>query len=184
MLPGRKSDEQLVASAISGSESAWSTLVKRHEKRLYNHALRIVGHPDDAMDLLQDTFVSVYRNLSSFRGDSAFTSWMFRIATFRCVDHLRRKKYNTEEFDELTHPGGDADPLAQLQTAKNNKEILTALQSLPFDQRQVVELKFFQHFTFEEIAGQLGVSSNTVKTRLYTALRRMRGDTQLEKLAC
>lgn len=180
---GRKSDEDLIASALRGSESAWMSLVRRHEKRLFNHALRMVGNRDDAMDLLQDVFLSVYRNLASYRGDASFSAWLYRIATFRCTDHLRRKRPGFTEFEEV--PDVEAvNPAQRLESARSNGDIMRLLSTLPNDQRQVIELKFFQNFTFDEIAGQLGISSNTAKSRLYAALKKMRGTGEAAAIAC
>ena len=170
-----KSDEELISKALSGSEGAWLTLVKRYETRLYNYALRMSGNRDDAMDILQDVLLSVYRNLKSYRGDGEFPAWIFRIASFRSIDYFRRKKFHSQVDDmELEDESGHQDPEVNLQGAQSNRDIVGLMAKLPLDQRQVVELKFFQSFTFEEIGGQLGISTNTAKTRLYTALAKMR----------
>ncbi len=79
---GTVSDEKLVARALAGSNNAWQKLVKRYERRVYNYALRMVGHPDDAADLMQEVFMGVYRNLPGFRGDGVFAACLFRIASF------------------------------------------------------------------------------------------------------
>lgn len=174
---GKKSDEQLIMDAMAGIERAWLALIRRYEKRLYNYALRMTGNPDDAMDMLQDVLLAVFRNLSSFRGDGPFPAWLFRIAAFRCTDFLRRRRPDvggTEEVELLEDHQHRYQPDAVLAGSEQNSIILSSLATLPGDQRMVVELKFFQHFTFDEIAGQLGISSNTAKTRLYTALRKMR----------
>lgn len=182
---GRKTDEQLIKGALGGSESAWLSLVKRYEARLYNHALRMVGNREDALDLLQDVMVSVYRNLENFRGDAPFGAWVFRIATFRCTDHLRRKKPQVTELDEeFPDEVRSSNPASGYERARSNKDIVQLLSILPNEQRQVVELKFFQNFTFDEIAGQLGISSNTAKTRLYSALRKLRGSQDAGAVAC
>ena len=181
---GRKSDEQLIKSALEGSERAWLTLVKRYERRLYNHALRMVGNADDAMDLLQDVLLSVYRNLENFRGDAPFGAWIFRIATFRCTDHLRRTKPQILEFEELPDADRNNNPASGYENARSNRAIIGLLARLPNDQRQVIELKFFQNFTFEEIAGQLGISSNTAKSRLYAALKKLRESHEARAIAC
>jgi len=173
---GPKDDRQLVEKALSGSERAWRGLVKRYEKRLYNHALRITGNPDDAMDVLQDVMMSVYRNLSGYRGDGSFAAWLFQIATFRCMDFLRRRRVRQHETPSHTEiPDSDDNPQeTHLGNVENNKDILRLMATLSAEQRQVVELRFFQHFTFEEIATQLGISSSTAKSRLYSALEKMR----------
>ena len=172
-------DEQLVARALEGSARAWRTLVRRYERRIYNYALRMVGHPDDAADLMQEIFMGVYKNLGGYRGEAAFPAWLFRIASFRCTDYLRRRRLH-EAFDEHN---GDAlsphEPELSLLATHANRDIAAALASLPPEQRHVVELKFFQGFTFEDIAVQLGISPNTAKTRLYTALRKLRHNEEL-----
>ena len=176
---GTVTDEDLVASALKGSNSAWTKLVKRYEKRVYNYALRMVGHPDDAFDLMQEVFVGVHRNLAGFRGDGAFPAWLFRIANFRCTDYLRRRRHTEEYDDQRAFANGSEGPEEQTFTTHANAQVTAALAELPVDQRQVVELKFFQHFTFEDIAGQLGISPNTAKTRLYGALKKLKQHEEL-----
>ena len=177
---GDVSDETLVKRALAGSQGAWTKLVRRYEGRVSNYALRMVGHPEDALDMTQEVFVGVYRNLAGFRGDGEFAAWLFRIASFRCTDYLRRRR-QTVPLDEATAMASeDGGPLEATMTTHTNSRIVAALARLPVDQRHVVELKFFQQFTFEDIGGQLGISPNTAKTRLYSALRKLRGCEELE----
>ncbi|XOV89085.1 MAG: RNA polymerase sigma factor [Pseudomonadota bacterium] len=167
----------MIKRALDGSERAWLALVKRYEGRLYNYALRMSGNPDDAMDILQDVLMSVYRNLASFRGDSQFSTWLFRIAAFRSTDFFRRKKWQPSHLVDEAEPADPSEshsPEYALVNAQDNRDIARLMSQLPTEQRQVVELKYFQHFTFDEIAGQLGISPNTAKTRLYAALQKMR----------
>ncbi len=169
---GKTTDEKLIQKALDGSERAWFTLLKRYEKRLYNYALRMTGSPDDAMDILQDILLSVYRNLASYRGDGVFAAWLFRIASFRCTDFYRkrgRQFASTDEVDVVDEFGADV-----ADQVDSNKGLTRLMGLLPNDQKHVVELKFFQHFTFDEISAQLGISSNTAKSRLYAALKKMR----------
>lgn len=178
---GTQSDDRLITKALAGSAGAWSGLVRRYERRIYNYALRMVGHPDDASDLVQEVFMAVHRNLATFRGESAFASWLFRIANYRCTDFLRRRRAFTslDDVAELPDDHRDSSPSEIAGTMSINQRLTLAMQSLPPDQRVVVELKFFQHFTFEEIAGQLGISPNTAKTRLYAALRKLQSMEEL-----
>jgi len=179
---GEKTDKELITSALDGSERAWMRLVQRYEKRLYNYALRMVGNQDDAMDLMQDVLMSVYRNLATFRGDAPFGAWVFRIAAFRCTDHFRKRRFQQEEYEDQADIGSD--PLLSIESVRHNGDIVKLLHRLPPDQRQVVELKFFQNFTFEEIGGQLGISTNTAKTRLYAALKKLRNSPDIAAIAC
>ncbi|MFP6805998.1 MAG: RNA polymerase sigma factor [Pseudomonadales bacterium] len=157
---------------MAGSERAWFRLIKRYEKRLYNYALRMTGSPEDAMDILQDILISLYRNLPSYRGDGAFAAWMFRIASFRCTDYYRKKGRQFATTDDVDVMDENAVDVAL--NIDRNRGVVTMMSSLPSEPKQAIELKFFQHFTFDEIAGQLGISSNTAKSRVYAALKKMR----------
>lgn len=171
-----RSDETLVKQALNGKKSAWITLVKRYEKNLYNYTLRMVGDPDDAMDLMQDVFVAVFRNLATFRGDSPFKGWMFKIAHYRCIEFYRRKRptQSLDDVPEQAENSSDDCPEYHAVSGQRSDALHQAVQCLPFNQKVVVELKFFQHCTFDEIAVQLGISVNTVKSRLYSALDKLK----------
>ncbi len=177
-------DEALIAAALNGSAYAWEKLVKRFESRVYNLGLRLTGNPTDALDLMQEVFLGVYRNLHRFRGDAKFSSWLFRIAHNKAVDMNRRKRLMTvqsrptsededEGFDIFP---GDAreEPEHKLNEIETNQRIIQLLAKLPMEQRLVVELKIFQSLTFGEIALMQEISENTAKTRFYTALKKLK----------
>ena len=177
-----RSDERLVKQALKGQKSAWVTLVKRYEKNLYNYTLRMVSNPDDALDLMQDVFMAVFRNLASFRGDSPFKGWMFKIAHYRCIEFYRRKKptQSLDNMPEQEEQSSDTCPEAELFIGQQASILTKALQILPINQKLVVELKFFQHCTFDEVANQLGISVNTAKSRLYSALDKLKNHLELD----
>ncbi|RLA05346.1 MAG: RNA polymerase subunit sigma-70 [Gammaproteobacteria bacterium] len=170
-------DERLISKALDGSEKAWVKLVKRYEKRIYNYSLRMTGATDEAMDIVQEVFLAVFRNLPNYRGDGVFPAWLFRIASNRCTDYLRRKNTNPLENKSLT----DTDTLRSnkmadedLHRSQENRELLKLLSALSTEHRQVIELKLFQNMTFDEIEGYTGLSANTAKTRFYAALQKLR----------
>lgn len=177
-------DEALIAAALNGSAYAWEKLVKRFEGRIYNLGLRLTGNSTDAMDLMQEVFIGVYRNLHRFRGDAKFSSWIFRIAHNKAVDMNRRKRLlstkstltNQDEGDIFeTIPGISTDePDKRLDSVQLNRRVLAMLARLPLEQRLVVELKVFQSLTFDEIAEMQEISENTAKTRFYTALKKLK----------
>lgn len=171
-----QSDETLIKKALGGNKGAWLKLVKRYEKLVYNYALRMVSSPDDAMDLLQDTFMAVFRNLETFRGDSAFKSWLMKIAHYRCIEFYRKRKSTVdyELIPEAFNEDGENCPEMSALNQQQGDEVVAAMSKLPVNQRAVIEMKFFQHLTFDDIAGQLGISSNTVKSRLYAGLEKMK----------
>jgi RNA polymerase sigma-70 factor (ECF subfamily) len=177
-------DQALIAAALKGSAYAWEKLVKRYESKIYNHGLRLTGNSSDAMDLMQEVFLGVYRNLHRFRGDAKFSSWIFRIAHNKAVDMNRRKRLMTspprfsteDEGDEFEKfPGNtDLEPENRLGNTEQNARVLKMLSELSSDQRSIVELKIFQSLTFDEIAGLQDISENTAKTRFYSALKKLK----------
>ena len=140
-----RSDETLVKQALKGKKSAWITLVKRYEKNLYNYTLRMVNNPDDALDLMQDVFMAVFRNLASFRGDSPFKGWLFKIAHYRCIEFYRRKKptQSLDDMPEQEEQSSDVCPEAHFYSGQQASALHKAMQTLPLNQKLVVELKFF-----------------------------------------
>lgn len=171
-----RSDETLIKQALKGKKQAWTKLVKRYEKGVYNYAYRMVSNQDDARDLMQDIFLAVFRSLASFRGDSPFKGWLFRIAHYRCIEHYRRKRA-TQSLDDVPEQVAEHEsfcPDHQLDTSQQANDLQQAMQTLPFNQKLVVELKFFQQCTFDDIANQLGISTNTAKSRLYSALDKLK----------
>jgi RNA polymerase sigma-70 factor (ECF subfamily) len=170
-----KSDETLIAQALKGKKSAWLILVKRYEKNLYNYALRMVNNPTDAMDLMQEIFIALFRNLDKFRGECPFKNWLFKIAHYRCLEFYRRKRPMQSLDDVPEQEDVDTECLVKsLQIQQQSSALLEAMQSLPVKQKLVVELKFFQQCTFEDISQQLGISTNTAKSQLYSALDKLK----------
>ncbi|MCQ8879420.1 RNA polymerase sigma factor [Pseudoalteromonas shioyasakiensis] len=166
--------ETLIAKAQQGNKRAWLKLVKQHESQVYNHCLRMLSNPDDAMDLMQEVFISVYKSLPKFRGESSFNTWLFQIVHRRGVEFYRRRKLY-QPLGEAPEPACENSDIEGNQLAHLEHQQLTQMMlSLPWEQRLVVELKFFQHCTFEEIALQLDISTNTAKSRLYSALGKLK----------
>lgn len=181
-------DDALIAAALNGSARAWEKLVRRYEGKVYNQGLRLLGNASDAMDLMQEVFLGVYRNLHRFRGDAKFSSWLFRIAHNKAVDMNRRNrlmKIAPRSKDADADDGLDSIPAAavyepdsKLREREQNRRVVAMLQTLPLTQRLVVELKVFQSLTFEEIAQMQDISTNTAKTRFYAALKKLKTETE------
>lgn len=169
------SDERLVRRALENNKQAWLQLVQRYEGLVFNYALRMSGSRDDALDLMQDVFLSLFRNLAGWRGESSFKNWLMKIAHHRCIEHFRRRKDHADDYDfEQQESGSDwHDPEAVYQGQQRTQQLVKAMQELPIEQRLVVELKFFQHLKLQEISLQLDVPLNTVKSRLYKAVERL-----------
>ena len=178
-----QTDLELIEATLAGSVTAWETLVRRHEGRVYNLGLRLMHNPDDALDLVQEVFLGVYRNLSRFRGESQFSTWLFRVVHNKAVDMLRRRQAGPvieSDLDELAEPEQhESDPQFHYLASEQNQQISLCMSRLSAAQRMVVELKVFQSLTFDEIAVLQDIPVNTAKTRFYAALKSLK--TMMEK---
>lgn len=169
------SDERLVKQALLNNEKAWLQLISRYEGLVYNYALRMLGNRDDALDLMQDVFLSVFRNLATWRGECLFKNWLMTIAHHRCIEHYRRRKPTTDDSAIADYASDDEwhSPEQVYAGQQRGQQLFRAMQKLPLEQRMVVELKFFQHLQLTDIASQLNVPLNTVKSRLYGAVNKL-----------
>jgi len=171
------SDEILVAQVKSGDLDAFEQLVARYETKVYTIAYRYVGNYNDASDLAQDAFIRVYRSINSFRGDSSFLTWLYRVVTNVCKDELRRRaKEKTVSIDEIVEKGKSPPaetghkPLEEAVLSREwQEEVQQILNTLSDDHRTVVVMKDIQGYSYEEIAGYLECSLGTVKSRLNRA---------------
>lgn len=174
-----KHDDQLIKQALNGCKRAWLQLVTRYEKSVFHYGLRMTGNRDDAADLMQDIFVSVFRSLGNYRGEGSFRGWLFRVAHYRCIEFYRKRRPE-QALDDVPEPiCNSAGPESHMLSDISSKALLSAMQQLPLAQKAVVELKFFGQFTFDEIAEQTGTSANTIKSRLYAALARLKQELEV-----
>ncbi|MAD54103.1 RNA polymerase sigma factor [Idiomarina sp. UBA3162] len=177
-----KSDKKLVSQALKGNQTAWVELVKRYEKLVYHYGIRMLPSPDDAFDLLQDTFSSVFRSLSDWNQDDKFKPWLMTIAHRRCVEFYRRRRpeiTSDEAQHELVDESAYTQPEERLSDSQQQTALIRAIRTLPLPQRMVVELKFFQHLTTRAIANQLQESENTVKSRLYSGVEKLKRELEV-----
>jgi RNA polymerase sigma-70 factor (ECF subfamily) len=167
-----------VSASQRGDTLAFNRLVLKWERTVYNVALRMLQDREEAAEATQEVFLSAYKNIRRFRQDSKFSTWLYRIAFNHCVSRARRRPQGTHI--SLDIEDSSAAPPRQLRIAEhqegellqaeNRNRIHTALSFLPPDQRAVIELKFFQEQTFEDISAILDVPLSTVKSRLYAGM--------------
>ena len=173
-------DRQLVQRAREGDRYAFNLLVWRWEKPIYNLALRLLGSEDDAGEVCQEVFIRAYMHLRDFRGDARFSTWLYRIAVNCCHNLVRNRKRRREV--SLDAAGvlpretaiGVPDQEQAYHQAQMTTRILEAMQSLPEEQRIVVELRVLHDLSVEEVADILGIPQGTVKSRLFYGLRKLR----------
>src|SRR5438094_8166759 len=147
------SDEGLVKQFQAGDEAAFDALVERHRRRVYGLACRLVGAAE-AEDLAQDVFLAAYRSLGSFRGESRFTTWLYRITVHTCSHHLRRSRLETTELEDEEPDGrGEGDPERSALRQELCARVREAIDALPYKLRLVIVLRELHGLSYEEIAG-------------------------------
>jgi len=175
---GAPTDEQLIARVLAGDGEAYGTLVTRYKDLVYTIALRIVTDESDAEDVAQETFLRAYRALPRFRGDSKFSSWLYRIATNRSLTHLKRRKRRATTVDIDAGPHIEArskepSPIGTPEDAVLDDEfrrrVRAAVERLPEQYRVVVTLFYLQERSYKEVAATLGIPMGTLKTHLHRA---------------
>ena len=166
----------LLAAARDGDLEAFETLVRRHQDAVYRVALRMLSSEADAEDVVQETFIRAWRSLARFRGDSAFGTRLFRIATRRCLDLVAARRPSDELRDHRVEaPGGvheDAEQRDRLDA------VMRAIAALPPDQRAALVLREFEGLPYEQVAEVLDTTVAAVKGRIHRArLAVIRGTT-------
>ncbi|MBI4892688.1 MAG: RNA polymerase sigma factor [Acidobacteria bacterium] len=159
-------DRDLVLRARKNGVDAYNTLVSRWEGKIYNYLLRLTGHPEDSMDLSQDTFLKAYQNISRLDDPGRFGPWLYRIAHNEAMSHLRRPRRETD-LEELPPPPSRPAGMAPVEVSL---AVEKALAQLTEEQREAVVLKVYEGFKFDEIAEILNCPASTIKSRVYTGL--------------
>ena len=175
-------ENEIIRSVLRGNVNDFEKLVTAYEKNVYNIALRMVGDPDDAADMTQETFIKAYRALSGFRGDSKFSSWLYRIASNVCLDFLRSRSRHpqvslstVDEDDRATFelPDMRQNPEEQLMKKLGMEAVRRGLEQLPEQQRQILVLRELGGLSYAELAQTLGLEEGTVKSRIFRARKRL-----------
>lgn len=166
-------EKQIVSRAQQGDTAAFETLVDMHAKYVYNLALRVLQNPQEAEDLAQETFLRVWRGLPAFRGQSKFSTWLYRIVTNLCYNHLPRIK---RELVSLI-PDEEAIRLPDVRLAPEDGVLDTELRThmhnviedLPESYRLLITLRHLQDMSYKEISQVTGMPLGTVKTGIFRA---------------
>jgi RNA polymerase sigma-70 factor (ECF subfamily) len=175
-------DAELIRAINAGREDLFYELVKRYEKSLYNFGMRMCDNPSDAEDMVQDTFLNVFKYLSGFRYETKFKNWLYRVATSACLKKKRRSKFapdrelSLDEFlpaDEsavsVELPRWASQPLDQVLDEELGEVIRKAFLDLPKKYRLVAVLRDVEGFTTQETAEILDLTPTNIKVRLHRA---------------
>jgi RNA polymerase sigma-70 factor (ECF subfamily) len=179
-------EQELVEACRRGDYGCFEKIVGAHERKVYNLALRMLGSPDDARDILQDTFLKVYDHLDRFRGDSRLSTWIYRIAMNEALMKIRREKGRMVSLDTFKVSEGEVrsldiedwaqKPLDKLLTRELGDRMDAAVSRLPEDYRAVFLLRDVEGLSNADIAGVLDISVPAVKSRLHRARLFLRGE--------
>ena len=175
-------DTELIKAINAGQSERFQELLKRYERKLYNFGLRMCGDVRDAEDLVQDTFLNVFKYLKDFRFETKFKNWLYRVATSTCIKKRRKSKFAPEheislddfipaESEQVARevPDWARMPLDQLLNEELAMQLNEAIQSLPEKYRLVVVLRDLEGFSTAETAQILNLQSSNVKVRLHRA---------------
>ncbi len=179
----REEELRTVESVLGGDVNAFETLVLSYEKNVYNLALRMVKNPEDASDMAQEAFIRAYNSLASFRGESKFSVWLYRIVSNVCLDFLRsRSRHPTVslsvendegEETELDIPDESQSPEALLERRLTRDSVRRGLDALSEEYRQILLLREIQGLSYDEIAETLSMELGTVKSRIFRARKKL-----------
>jgi RNA polymerase sigma-70 factor (ECF subfamily) len=179
----REQELAVIRRVQRGDANAFEYLVAAYEKNVYNLALRMTGNPEDAEDMAQEAFLKAYSSLDSFRGDSKFSVWLYRIVSNVCLDFLRKQKKrqsfslsmedDDSEEGELELPDLRRLPEDELEKKLTRDAVQRGLAQLPEDARQILLLRAIQGLRYEEIGEALGLEPGTVKSRIFRARKKL-----------
>jgi RNA polymerase sigma-70 factor (ECF subfamily) len=175
-------DHCLIAECLQGRSEAFGELVRRYQDRLYNTAYRLVGNADDAQDVVQEAFLSAYQSLASFKGDSLFFTWLYRIAVNTAISLKRKQRVVLSIHTAPDRPGAvePLDPSERsrpghaVEQAEEEQRVHQALSRLSPEHRAVLVLKEMEGQKYEEMAETLGVPIGTIRSRLHRARLELR----------
>lgn len=170
-------DQRLIAECLKGRTAAFGELVSRYQNRLFNTVFRLLDHAEDARDVVQDSFLNAYQALDSFKGDSLFFTWLYRIAVNSAISFKRKhrgaRRLGLADMDggglEPHDPSEISQPDRVLQLADEEKRIHAALAKLSAEHRAVLVMKDIDGMKYEEMAEVLNVPVGTIRSRLHRA---------------
>jgi RNA polymerase sigma-70 factor (ECF subfamily) len=170
---GQAPDEDLLRRFVDGDEDAFSELMRRHEDRVFAAAYRITGDRSEALDATQEAFISLFKGAKSFRGDAAFSTWLYRIGMNAAYDVVRKRRPTVEAHPDLAQETGSSGAIAMEEAAGIRSDVAGALAALPAEYREAVVMHDLGGIPYEEIATLTKVSLGTVKSRISRGRRRL-----------
>ena len=172
-------DTLLAFKASEGDDKAFEALVRKYERLVSTCVFSVIGNsPEDVMDVSQEVFLKVYRSLSSFKGDSEFSTWLYRVAKNCALDYIRKRKPPSSSLDTSGDEGEGFDVPDTSESSNPEKSVLQAekseilkrsIEKLSEEHREIIILRHVNDYSYEQIAKQLDLEVGTVKSRISRA---------------
>lgn len=165
-------DELLIQKVCANDMSAFEMLVDRHRAKAFQLSYRVVGNREDAEEVAHDALLQVYKKAKSFKGQSKFTTWLYRLVMNQALMRIRRKKLETYEIGEL----GVNEPYYNdgvVSTNERERFVIAAVRQLAAEDRMLIALYYFDELSLEEIVGITGMKKNTLKVRIFRARKKL-----------
>lgn len=170
-------DQILISQIIAGDTNAFTLLVDRYKDLVFTLALRMLKNREEAEEVSQDTFIKTYRSLHKFKGDSKFSTWIYKVAYNSCLDQIKKNKkhLNNVEINEFTeHQVKTMDnAFDALVEEERNQLIQDCLQLLPSDDSFLLTLYYFEEQSLDEIANIVGLTANNVKVKIFRSRKKL-----------
>lgn len=178
-VSGRDAENATIRQAIAGNQAAYASLLRRYERMVFSLALQMVGNREDALEVTQDAFLKAFRFLASYRGESRFSTWLYRIARTSAINHLRRVRRETVSIDKPESPVRHmitdlTDGFQAVATSERAELLQRAFRLLLPDDGAVLNLFYLQEQSLEEICEIMDWSMSNAKSRLCRARQRLR----------
>lgn len=170
-------DQLIINRILEGDTNAFSILVDRYKDLVFTLAIRMVKNREEAEEVSQDTFIKVYKSISKFKGNSKFSTWIYKVAYNTCLDRLKKikREYNVVTIDEYTeHQVKTIDnALDRLEEQEHKDKIQKCLQLLPSDDSFLLTLYYFEELSLEEISKVVNLTANNVKVKLFRSRKKL-----------
>jgi len=172
-----KPDEYYIEQTLKGNVNAYAFLVERYKHMVYTLTIRIVKNREEAEEVAQDTFVKAYKNLEKFKGDSKFSTWLYKIAYYASLDVIKRNKrfVNSENIDDFNEANiGDVQGALEYLHEKERKKVINeALLKLNEDERIILTLYYFEELPVKEISKVVNLSVDNIKIKLFRSRKKL-----------
>ncbi|WP_422091572.1 RNA polymerase sigma factor [Tenacibaculum ovolyticum] len=172
-----KNDQTYINEVLNGNTNAFSILIEKYKGMVFTLALKMVKSREEAEEISQDTFIKAFKNLNKFKGESKFSTWLYKIGYRTCLDNLKKnkEKYNTDTIDEITiNKIKSTEGILEGIERKERAEIINkCMLSLPEDERSVLWMFYFEELSLKEIIAITDFSEANVKVKLHRARKRL-----------